>query len=171
MLYVHRALKLYKQQQKELAAARRKGESASSRHTSAADVPLLPRPKEYQVSFVLQSPDEANARSDSARAPCISVLDAGFAGYGTADGNSSKSADKHGVGQAEAEQVFLNTPLLLLDDPEHSTTERRYHAYGKTHAGRLLQIAFTLRQDATLLRIISVRPMSAKERTRHAQET
>jgi uncharacterized DUF497 family protein len=94
-----------------------------------------------------------------------------IAGFDWDDGNSRKSADKHGVSQAEAEQVFLNTPLLLLHDFRHSATEQRYHAYGKTHAGRLLQIAFTLRQDEVLLRIISVRPMSAKERTRYAQET
>ena len=37
-----------------------------------------------------------------------------IAGFDWDDGNSRKSADKHGVGQAEAEQVFLNTPLLLL---------------------------------------------------------
>src|SRR5580704_3539953 len=92
-------------------------------------------------------------------------------GFDWDDGNSRKSADKHGVGQAEAEQVFLNTPLLLLHDLGHSASEQRYHAYGKTHAGRLLQIAFTLRQEATLVRIISVRPMSAKERTRYAEET
>ena len=92
-------------------------------------------------------------------------------GFDWDDGNSRKSADKHGVSQAEAEQVFLNTPLLFLHDPDHSATEQRFHAYGKTHAGRLLQIAFTLRREATLLRIISVRPMSAKERTRYAEET
>lgn len=94
-----------------------------------------------------------------------------IAGFDRDDGNSQKSADKHGVSEVEAEQVFLNTPLLLLHDAGHSATEQRYHAYGKTHAGRLLQIAFTLRQDATLLRIISARPMSAKERTRYAEET
>lgn len=94
-----------------------------------------------------------------------------IAGFDWDDGNSRKSADKHAVSQAEAEQVFVNRPLLLLDDTEHSVTEQRYHAYGKTHAGRLLQIAFTLRQRATLLRIISVRPMSAKERNRYAEET
>lgn len=94
-----------------------------------------------------------------------------IAGFDWDDGNSRKSGDKHGVSQAEAEQVFVNRPLLLLDDTGHSVTERRYHAYGKTHAGRLLQIAFTLRQDSTLLRIISVRPMSAKERNRYAEET
>jgi uncharacterized DUF497 family protein len=93
-----------------------------------------------------------------------------IAGFDWDDGNSRKSAD-NGVGQAEAEQVFLNTPLLLLHDPGHSVAEQRYHAYGKTPAGRLLQIAFTLRRDATLLRIISVRPMSARERARYAEET
>jgi uncharacterized DUF497 family protein len=94
-----------------------------------------------------------------------------IAGFDWDDGNSRKSADKHGVSRAEAEQVFLNTPLLLLHDTLHSTTEQRYHAYGKTHQGRLLQIAFTLREENALLRIISVRPMSAKERARYAQET
>ena len=94
-----------------------------------------------------------------------------IAGFDWDDGNNRKSADKHGVGRAEAEQVFLNTPLLLLHDLGHSATEQRYHVYGKTHAGRLLQIAFTLRQDETLLRIISVRPMSARERARYAEET
>lgn len=94
-----------------------------------------------------------------------------IAGFDWDDGNSRKSADKHGVSQAEAEQVFLNKPLLLLHDAGHSVTEQRFHAYGKTHAGRLLQISFTLRQEATLLRIISVRPMSAKERARYAEET
>jgi uncharacterized DUF497 family protein len=94
-----------------------------------------------------------------------------IAGFDWDDGNSRKSTDKHGVSQAEAEQVFLNTPLLLLHDAAHSAAEQRYHAYGKTHAGRLLQIAFALRHDATLLRIISVRPMSAKERARYAEET
>jgi uncharacterized DUF497 family protein len=94
-----------------------------------------------------------------------------IAGFDWDDGNSRNSADKHGVSQAEAEQVFLNTPLLLLRDSAHSAIEQRYHAYGKTHAGRHLQIAFTLRLDAVLLRIISVRPMSAKERARYAEET
>lgn len=92
-------------------------------------------------------------------------------GFDWDDGNSRKNADKHGVSPAEAEQVFLNRPLLLLHDPGHSTVEARFHAYGKTHAGRLLQIAFTLRQDGTLLRVISGRPMSAKERARYAKET
>lgn len=92
-------------------------------------------------------------------------------GFDWDDGNSCKSADKHSVLPAEAEQVFMNSPLLLLHDSEHSTDEQRFHAYGKTHPGRLLQISFTLRQGGSLLRVISGRPMSAKERARYAKET
>jgi uncharacterized protein len=85
-------------------------------------------------------------------------------------GNARKSEDKHGVSQAEAEQVFSNQPLLFFADIAHSDKERRYHAYGRTHSGRLLQLSFTLRQDDTVLRVISIRPMSVKERIRYAEE-
>lgn len=80
-------------------------------------------------------------------------------------GNSRKSADKHGVGQGEAEQIFFNQPLLLLPDPRHSEQEVRYHALGKTDNGRLLHITFTLRGAGTLLRVISARDMHRKERS------
>jgi uncharacterized protein len=86
-------------------------------------------------------------------------------------GNSRKSADKHGVSQREAEQVFLDPRLLILRDEEHSAEEMRHHAYGATVAGRRLQVSFTLRQNATLVRVISVRAMSRKERARYEQET
>jgi uncharacterized DUF497 family protein len=92
-------------------------------------------------------------------------------GFDWDDGNARKSADKHSISQAEAEQVFMNKPLLLLDDLGHSNQETRYHAYGKTNAGNLLQISFTLRCGDSLVRVISARPMSARERTRYAEET
>ena len=85
-------------------------------------------------------------------------------------GNARKSADKHGVSQAEAEQVFFNTPLLLFDDERHSTEELRFHAYGKSDHGRLLQVSFTLRNDGRFVRVISARDMSRKERAVYDQE-
>jgi uncharacterized protein len=91
-------------------------------------------------------------------------------GFDWDDGNSRKSLDKHGVSQMEAEQVFLDPRLLLLIDDKHSVHETRYHAYGSTAAGRRLQVSFTLRHDATLIRVISVRSMSKKERVRYEQE-
>jgi len=80
------------------------------------------------------------------------------------DAGNARKNDKHGVTQSEAEQVFFNEPLLLLLDTKHSESESRYHAYGKTHGGRLLQVAFTLRVNGTKLRVISARNMSPRER-------
>lgn len=41
-------------------------------------------------------------------------------GFDRDAGNERKSADKHGVSMSEAEQVFFNQPLLLLEDTAHS---------------------------------------------------
>lgn len=86
-------------------------------------------------------------------------------------GNARKSQDKHGVTQSEAEQVFFNQPLLLVEDVKHSQDEPRIHALGKTHAGRRLHLTFTLREDGTLIRVISARDMHRKERGIYEQET
>jgi uncharacterized protein len=80
-------------------------------------------------------------------------------------GNGSKSAAKHGVAPAEAEQVFFNEPLLVVEDRKHSGGEMRFHALGSTSEGRLLHIAFTLRDDGRKIRVISARDMHRKERT------
>ncbi len=85
-------------------------------------------------------------------------------GFEWDEGNARKSADKHDVSQAEAEQLFFNEPLLVVPDVTHSAVETRLHALGKTDEGRKLHATFTLRQQATLIRIISARNMSRKER-------
>jgi uncharacterized protein len=86
-------------------------------------------------------------------------------------GNSRKSADKHGVSQGEAEQVFFNAPLLVLSDERRSTLEPRHHALGQTDAGRRLMISFTLREAGRLIRVISARDMHRRDRARYEQET
>lgn len=84
-------------------------------------------------------------------------------GFEWDSGNALKSEQKHGVRTDEAEEVCLNQPLLVLEDPAHSSVrEPRWRALGQTGSGRLLQIAFTVRNDR--LRVISGRPMSRKER-------
>ena len=90
-------------------------------------------------------------------------------GFQWDSGNARKSSEKHGVSQAEAESVFFNQPLLVVDDAVHSKVEQRLHALGKTHHHRLLRLTFTLRDNATLIRVISARPMHRKEREIYAQ--
>jgi hypothetical protein len=84
-------------------------------------------------------------------------------------GNARKSEAKHGVSMAEAEQVFFNAPLLMLQDLNHSDQELRIHALGKTDEGRVLHISFTLRKAGTLIRVISARDMHRKERAIYEQ--
>ena len=78
-------------------------------------------------------------------------------------GNVRKN-EKHGVSMAEAEQVFFNSPLLVLEDFKHSRKEQRFHGLGKTDTGRLLHITFTLRGMGEKIRVISARNMHRKER-------
>ena len=91
-------------------------------------------------------------------------------GFEWDDGNARKSADKHGVSQSEAEQVFFNKPLLFFEDKQHSAVEVRFHAYGRTNGNRLLQVSFTMRAEGRLIRVISARDMSRKERAVYDQE-
>jgi uncharacterized DUF497 family protein len=88
-------------------------------------------------------------------------------GFELDKGNEQKNA-KHGVTPAEAEQVFLNELLVVLDDQKHSNAEQRFHALGQTSEGRLLHITFTIRTSK--IRIISGRDMHRKERTIYEQE-
>jgi uncharacterized DUF497 family protein len=92
-----------------------------------------------------------------------------ISGFDWDEGNSRKSLEKHNVGQSEAEQLFFNQPLLLLDDIAHSQKEARYHALGRTDDGRQLHVTFTLRAKGTLIRVISARDMNRKERNIYEQ--
>jgi uncharacterized DUF497 family protein len=90
-------------------------------------------------------------------------------GFEWDDGNSRKSADKHAVGQAEAEGVFFNDPLILVEDLRHSDREQRFNALGKTSQNRLLHVTFALRRNGTMIRVISARDMHRKERKFYEQ--
>ena len=90
-------------------------------------------------------------------------------GFDWDEGNSRKNVDKHQVSQSEAEQVFFNQPLMVVQDDKHSHAEIRLHALGKTNDTRLLHITFTLREQHTMIRVISARDMHRKERAIYEQ--
>ena len=94
----------------------------------------------------------------------MGVLDeffAGLEGFEWDEGNSEKNWLRHGVRQLEAEQALLSRPLIVALDIGHSREEPRFVALGQTGAQRRLFMVFTIR--GTRVRVISVRPMSAKE--------
>jgi len=86
------------------------------------------------------------------------------------EGNARKN-DKHSVSMAEAEQVFFNEPLLVIDDTKHSQGECHFYALGKTNEDRTLHITFTLRKVGESIRVISARDMHRKERKIYEQTT
>ena len=86
-------------------------------------------------------------------------------GFQWDEGNASKNWTRHKISQTEAEQVFLNRPLVVVAAPLKN--ESRQFAFGHTDKDRLLTVAFTVRE--TLVRVISVRPMSRRERRGYGQ--
>jgi len=90
-----------------------------------------------------------------------------FTGFDWDEGNSTKNWTKHRVSTEEREEVFLNSPLLLLPDEAHSGTEARFYALGMTNTRRKLFVVFTSRGD--LLRVISARDMTPAERRRYEE--
>ena len=97
----------------------------------------------------------------------LSELFPGITGFNWDEGNSAKTWQRHAVTQSEAEQVFLNRPLVVGEAPKHGAKEARQFVLGRTDQGRELTVVFTFR--GSLLRVISARPMSRKERRVHAQ--
>jgi uncharacterized DUF497 family protein len=84
------------------------------------------------------------------------------------DFNIGKNVQKHNVTPNETEQIFFNKPLIVKIDEKHSQNETRYYALGKTDIGRKLFVVFTVRGE--LIRVISARAMSKKERMIYEKE-
>jgi len=90
-------------------------------------------------------------------------------GFQWDEGNADKNWELHHVSRAEAEETFFSRPLVVASDDEHSEKEIRLAALGKTDADRLLAIVFTVREN--LVRVISARDMSRRERGLYEQAT
>lgn len=88
-------------------------------------------------------------------------------GFEWDEGNLLRNWEGHGVTGSECEQVFFNNPLIVAPDVKHSEKEDRYYALGQTDMGRLLFVVIIIRK--TLVRIISARDMSRKERKAYGQ--
>lgn len=76
--------------------------------------------------------------------------------------NTEKNWRRHQVTPVESEQIFFNRPVVTDKDEKHSEKEMRFYALGRTDAGRMLFVVFTLRTNQ--IRVISARDMNRKER-------
>lgn len=82
-------------------------------------------------------------------------------------GNIDKSYEKRGITPNEAEEVFLDQDILILEDIKHSKEEERFMALGKIFLGNILFLSYTIRKDK--IRIISARFANKKERRLYEQ--
>lgn len=68
---------------------------------------------------------------------------------------------KHNVDYRECEEAFLNKPLIVFVDEEHSAMEKRYKIFGVTTVRRKLALAITIRNNK--IRVVMARDQNKKE--------
>jgi len=71
---------------------------------------------------------------------------------------------KHGISFEEAQTVFFDENALEFDDPDHSGDETRFLLLGRSFQLRVLVVCHCFRAKSFLIRLISARRATAKER-------
>jgi uncharacterized DUF497 family protein len=72
------------------------------------------------------------------------------------EGNSTKSASKHGVDNHMVESSFRDTNLLALGEQyQPKVDESRYGMIGRAETGQILFVCFTIRENR-------IRPISSR---------
>lgn len=74
------------------------------------------------------------------------------------------NARKHGVSFEEAETIFSDELASLIDDPDHSGEEERFLLLCLSVKLRTLVVAHCYRKADDVIRIISARKATRKER-------
>ena len=71
---------------------------------------------------------------------------------------------KHGVSFEEAKSVFYDEYARQFFDEDHSDREERFILLGKSNRSRILIVCHCERDSGNIIRIISARRATAKER-------
>lgn len=86
------------------------------------------------------------------------------------DDKARTNLEKHGVSFEEARTVFYDDAALLYDDPDHSDDEDRLLLVGASFSFRMLVVVHCYREDDEVIRIISARKATRRERQDHADQ-
>ena len=78
---------------------------------------------------------------------------------------SRENERKHGVSFEEAQSTFFDDDALLFFDPDHSDSEDRFLLLGRSYRLRVLLICHCFRESEQIVRIISARRATKKERS------
>ena len=83
---------------------------------------------------------------------------------------NSANKKKHGVSFEEAQSVFFDEDAIEYDDPEHSDDEDRFILVGRSYQLRILVVCQCFRRSASVIRIISARKATRRERRVHMEK-
>ena len=72
---------------------------------------------------------------------------------------------KHGISFEKAQTVFFDENAIEFVDPDHSSEENRFLLLGRSFRLRILVVCHCFRESASVIRIISARRATAKERS------
>ena len=80
------------------------------------------------------------------------------------DDNKNKiNLEKHKISFEEASTVFWDDDAIVFDDPIHSTEEERFLIVGMSKKANMLSVVRCLRENETVIRIISARKATTEE--------
>ena len=77
---------------------------------------------------------------------------------------ATENLRKHGISFEEAESIFTDEFAVMIDDPDHSSDEDRYLLLGLSVKLRTLIVSHCYREADDVVRIISARNGTRKER-------
>ena len=77
--------------------------------------------------------------------------------------------EKHGITFEEASTVFFDERAILFDDPEHSIDEDRFLLLGMSETAKVCIVCHCYRESDTVIRIISARQATRKEKQRYVR--
>lgn len=76
---------------------------------------------------------------------------------------------KHGISFKEAQTAFYDENARLIPDPDHSDAEDRFILLGMSDKSRILLVCHCYREKESMIRIISARRATAKERSQYEE--
>ena len=83
---------------------------------------------------------------------------------------SRQNEKKHGVSFEEAQSVFFDENATQFFDESHSGREERFLMLGLSSRPRILLVAHTFRRAGSVIRIISARRATRKERRMYSRK-
>ncbi len=80
------------------------------------------------------------------------------------DAKNDVNQSKHDISFEEAQTVFFDESALEFEDPDHSIDEERFLLLGFSQKLKAIVVCHCYRSDDSIIRIISARKATKKER-------